>query len=164
LASDSDTRYPVPSRALIEAIEDLLSLAGLFAVAFVAATILPAQSEAALVALLAVGDLSPVLLVIVATCGNVLGAVVNWLLGRWVEQYRHRRWFPVGEKALDRAMGWYRRWGRWSLLLSWAPIGGDALTVAAGVLREPLWSFLLLVTIAKAGRYIILAAITLGLL
>ena len=31
--------------------------------------------------------------------------------------------------------------GRWSLLLSWAPIGGDALTVAAGVLREPLWSF-----------------------
>ncbi|MDG2480629.1 MAG: DedA family protein, partial [Alphaproteobacteria bacterium] len=57
-----------------------------------------------------------------------------------------------------------RRWGRWSLLLSWAPIGGDALTVAAGVLREPLWSFLLLVTIAKAGRYIILAAITLGLL
>ena len=143
--------------------EDLYSLAGLFAVAFVAATILPAQSEAALVALLVLGSQSPLLLVLVATLGNVAGAVVNWLLGRWVEQYRHRRWFPVSDKSLDRATGWYRRWGRWSLLLSWAPIGGDALTVAAGVLREPLWSFLLLVTIAKAGRYIVLAAITLGL-
>ncbi|KRW96786.1 hypothetical protein AQY21_07310 [Paracoccus sp. MKU1] len=144
--------------------EDLLSLAGVFAIAFVAATILPAQSEAALVGLLVLGKQPPVLLVIVATIGNVLGSVTNWLLGRWVEHYRHRRWFPVSEQALDRATGWYRRWGRWSLLLSWAPIGGDALTVAAGVLREPFWSFLLLVTIAKAGRYMVLTVITLGLL
>lgn len=152
------------TRALTGNVEDLLSLAGLFAVAFVAATILPAQSEAALVGLLVLGKQSPVMLVIVATIGNVLGSVTNWLLGRWIEHYRHRRWFPVSEQALDRATGWYRRWGRWSLLLSWAPIGGDALTVAAGVLREPFWSFLLLVTIAKAGRYIVLAAVTLGLL
>ncbi|PSM19722.1 YqaA family protein [Nitratireductor sp. StC3] len=152
------------ARALTGNVEDLISLAGLFAVAFVAATILPAQSEAALVGLLVIGKQSPALLVIVATIGNVLGSVTNWLLGRWVERYRHRRWFPVSEQALDRATGWYRRWGRWSLLLSWAPIGGDALTVAAGVLREPFWSFLLLVTIAKAGRYLVLTAITLGLL
>lgn len=144
--------------------EDLLSLAGLFAVAFVAATILPAQSEAALVGLLVVGKQSVILLVTVATVGNVLGSVINWLLGRWIEHYRDRRWFPASEQALARATAWYRRWGRWSLLLSWAPIGGDALTVAAGVLREPFWSFLLLVTVAKAGRYIALAAVTLGLL
>ncbi len=67
-------------------------------------------------------------------------------------------------KALDRASLWYRKWGRWSLLLSWAPLGGDALTVAAGVLREPLWSFLALVAIAKAGRYAALAAATAGLI
>ncbi|MPL79666.1 Inner membrane protein YqaA [bioreactor metagenome] len=152
------------TRALTGNVEDLLSLAGVFAIAFVAATILPAQSEAALVGLLVLGKQPPVLLVIVATIGNVLGSVTNWLLGRWVEHYRHRRWFPVSEQALDRATGWYRRWGRWSLLLSWAPIGGDALTVAAGVLREPFWSFLLLVTIAKAGRYMVLTVITLGLL
>lgn len=125
------------ARALIGNVEDLLSLAGLFAVAFVAATVLPAQSEAALVGLLVLGKQSPLLLVIVATIGNVLGSVTNWLLGRWIEHYRHRRWFPVGEQALDRATGWYRRWGRWSLLL---------------------------VTIAKAGRYIVLTAATLGLL
>ena len=138
--------------------EDLFPLLGLFAVAFAA------QSEAALVVLLVLEKQSPVLLVAVATLGNVLGSVTNWLLGRWVEHYRGRSWFPVSGRSLDRATGWYRRWGRWSLLLSWAPIGGDALTVAAGILREPLWSFLLLVTVAKAARYIVLAAVTLGFL
>lgn len=144
--------------------QDIAVLGSLFGVAFIAATILPAQSEAALVALLVTGKWSPLLLIAVASVGNVLGATVNWALGRGVTRFRHRRWFPVGERALERATGWYRRWGRWSLLLSWAPIGGDALTVAAGVLREPFWSFLLLVTIAKAGRYLVLAAITLGFL
>jgi membrane protein YqaA with SNARE-associated domain len=142
---------------------DLSTYLGLFAIAFVAATILPAQSEAALVALLAAGTQSPVLLVAVASAGNVLGAVVNWALGRGVERFRDRKWFPVKPAQLDRATGWYRRWGRWSLLLSWAPVGGDALTVAAGVLREPLWSFLLLVGVAKTLRYVALAAVTLNI-
>lgn len=143
--------------------DDILPLAALFASAFASATILPGQSEAALIALLVVGKQTPLTLIIVATIGNVLGSLANWLLGRWIEHYRHRRWFPVGEKSLDRAVNWYRRWGRWSLLLSWAPIGGDALTVAAGMLREPAWSFLLLVTAAKAGRYLVVAAVTLGI-
>ncbi|WP_187972000.1 YqaA family protein [Aquibium microcysteis] len=141
---------------------DLAVYAGLFAVAFVAATILPAQSEAALVALL-VADAQPAaLLVLAASAGNTLGAVVNWALGRGVERFSGRRWFPVEPRHLDQATGWYRRWGRWSLLFSWAPVVGDALTVAAGVLREPFWSFLLLVAIAKTGRYLVLAAATLG--
>ena len=140
----------------------MLAFSGLFALAFVAATILPAQSEAALVGLQVAGY--PIVpLVIVASIGNTLGAVVNWALGRGVERFRNRRWFPVSPASLDRASGWYGKWGRWSLLLSWAPIGGDALTVAAGVLREPLWSFVLLVAIAKTGRYVVLAAATAGL-
>lgn len=143
---------------------DLSAYLGLFAIAFVAATILPAQSEAALVALLVAGTQSPVMLVAVASVGNVLGAVVNWALGRGVERFRDRKWFPVQPAQLERATGWYRRWGRWSLLLSWAPIGGDALTVAAGVLREPLWSFVLLVAIAKTLRYVVLALVTLNIL
>lgn len=143
--------------------ETALALAGLFLVAFVAATILPAQSEAALVGLQLAGH--PVLLLVaVAGIGNTLGAVVNWALGRGVDRYRGRRWFPVSPAALDRASAWYGRWGRWSLLLSWAPLGGDALTVAAGVLREPLWSFLALVAVAKFGRYAVLAAATAGFL
>lgn len=137
---------------------DLSAYLGLFAIAFVAATILPAQSEAALVALLLAGAQDPVALVAVTSLGNTLGAMANWALGRAVTRFKDRRWFPVTEAQLDRATGWYRRWGRWSLLLSWAPIGGDALTVAAGVLREPLWSFTLLVGLAKTARYVVLAA------
>ncbi|MEW9806639.1 YqaA family protein [Mesorhizobium sp. ZMM04-5] len=140
----------------------VLALGGLFAIAFVAATILPAQSEAALVGMQLAGY--PVLLLIaVASLGNTLGAVVNWLLGRAVESQRDRAWFPVSGAALERATRWYGKWGRWSLLLSWAPIGGDALTVAAGALREPFWSFLMLVAIAKTGRYVVLALATAGL-
>jgi membrane protein YqaA with SNARE-associated domain len=144
--------------------DDLAILGGLFVIAFVAATVFPAQSEAALVGLLVTGIHSPVLLVAVASLGNVLGAVVNWALGRGIESFRERKWFPVSRGSLDRATAWYGKWGRWSLLLSWAPIGGDALTVAAGVLREPLCSFVILVTMAKTARYVVVAAATLGVI
>ena len=134
---------------------------GLFLAALIAATILPAQSEAVLAGLLATETYSPVLLIIVAGIGNVLGSVINWLLGRGVERFRDARWFPVNAKNLDRAGRWYRKYGWWSLLLSWMPIIGDPLTVAAGIMREPFPRFLLVVTIAKFGRYIALAAIVL---
>jgi membrane protein YqaA with SNARE-associated domain len=131
--------------------------AGMFLSAFLAATILPVNSEIVFVGLL-LADHSPLFVVIVASAGNVLGTAVNWLLGRGVERYHDRRWFPVSSPTLLRAQRWYRRYGRWSLLLSWTPILGDALTVAAGALREPFVTFLLLVTVAKAGRYAVLAA------
>ena len=137
---------------------------GLFLSALAAATILPMQSEAALVGLL-LTDAYPVwILIAVASFGNVLGSALSWLLGRSVERFRHRRWFPVKDASLERAQHWYRRYGKWSLLLSWAPIIGDPLTVVAGILREPFPTFLLLVTIAKVGRYLLLAAATLSLI
>ncbi|WP_330165810.1 YqaA family protein [Salipiger marinus] len=122
---------------------------------------LPAQSEALVVGLL-LTDYAPWLVLAVASVGNVLGSVVNWFLGRGIELFRGRRCFPASPAALARAEGWYRRYGRWSLLLAWAPIIGDPLTVVAGVLRETFLVFLLLVSIAKIGRYLILAAATLG--
>ncbi len=142
---------------------ELAAYGGLFAIAFVAATILPMQSEAALAALLASGSFPVAALIAVASLGNVLGSIVNWLIGRGIERFRGRSWFPVGPAKLDRVMKWYRRYGRWSLLLSWAPVMGDPLTVAAGVLREPLWSFVAIVTIAKVARYLVVAGATLGL-
>ncbi|HCJ28264.1 MAG TPA: hypothetical protein DHV63_02955 [Pseudomonas sp.] len=141
---------------------DLTAYFGLFIAAFAAATLVPAQSETVLVGLLLGGNFSPAMLLGVATLGNVLGSLVNWLLGRSVERLRHLRWFPVSEQQLERAQRRYHRYGRWSLLLSWVPIIGDPLTMVAGTLREPLWSFLLLVTLAKGGRYLLLASATLG--
>ena len=140
----------------------LAAYGGLFLAAFAAATIVPAQSEAVLAGLLATRNYAPVILILVAGIGNVLGSVVNWLLGRGVERFREARWFPVSAGSLERAGNWYRRYGWWSLLLSWLPIVGDPLTVAAGIMREPFGRFLIVVSIAKFGRYIVLAALVLN--
>ena len=142
---------------------DLYAYFGLFAAAFGAATLLPLQSEALLVALLLGGAQPAWTLVLVASLGNVAGSLVNWWLGRYVERYRDRRWFPVSEQRLQQAQRWYGRYGRWSLLLSWLPVIGDPLTLVAGIMREPLWRFTLIVTLAKTLRYTVLAAATLGL-
>jgi membrane protein YqaA with SNARE-associated domain len=140
---------------------DLSIYAGLFAVALIAATIFPLQSEALLVGLLLAGSHPAWLLVAVASVGNVIGSTINWWLGRSIERFRERRWFPIKPAALDRAARWYHRYGRWTLLLSWTPVIGDPLTMIAGVLREPLASFLLIVAIAKTARYIVVAALVL---
>ena len=121
------------------------------------------QSEAVLVAMLLSGSYVTATLLCVATLGNVLGSVLNWVLGRSIERFRHHRWFPVSEHKLDKAQRFYLRYGRWSLLLSWVPIIGDPLTVIAGVMREPLWRFVLIVTLAKGTRYLVLTAVTVGL-
>jgi len=136
--------------------------ASLFAVAFLAATILPAQSELGLVGLILSENYALPVLIGVASAGNTLGAVVNWLIGRYVNQLQDRKWFPATPKQLEKATEWYGKYGRWSLLLSWMPIIGDPLTLAAGVLREPFLSFFFLVGIAKATRYIVVAALTLN--
>nr|WP_210309836.1 YqaA family protein [Rhizobium rosettiformans] len=136
----------------------------MFLAAFLAATIVPAQSEAVLVGLILADKQPLLLLLLVATTGNALGSVVNWLLGRFIEHFRDRPWFPVSPEKLARAEAWYRRFGVWSLLLSWVPIIGDPLTVVAGVLKTPFLTFLALVTLAKAGRYIVLAVVTLGVI
>tara|TARA_R110000823_G_scaffold48813_4_gene123714 strand:+ start:1243 stop:1671 length:429 start_codon:yes stop_codon:yes gene_type:complete len=140
----------------------MIAYVGLFMSALVAATILPMQSEAVLVSLLATSAYSPMVLIGVATVGNVLGSVINWYLGRFLMQFRDRRWFPASQSQLDKAQRWYHRYGRWSLLGSWLPLVGDPLTVVAGVLKEPLLPFLILVTIAKGARYLILAGIVLA--
>ncbi|PDT10211.1 YqaA family protein [Rhizobium sp. M1] len=140
---------------------DFASYFGLFAAALGAATILPMQSEPVLVGLLLTGKFSVLVLLAVASIGNTLGSIANWFLGRGVERFRDRRWFPVGEEALERSSRWYRKYGKWTLLLSWMPVFGDALTIVAGVLREPLLPFTILVFVAKTGRYVVLTLATL---
>jgi membrane protein YqaA with SNARE-associated domain len=136
-----------------------LDLLLLFAASLLAATIVPAQSEAVLAGLALAGNHSLVVLVAVATLGNVLGACINWLLGRYLEHFKNKRWFPVKEAALDKAARTYQRYGVWSLLLSWVPIIGDPLTVIAGLLRTPFPLFVLLVTIGKLARYVAVVSV-----
>ena len=142
----------------------MLALTGLFLAALLAATLLPAQSEAVLVGLLLAGSHPVWLLLVVATAGNVLGALVNWAIGRWIGHFGDHPRAPVSAARLAKAGAWYRRWGWISLFGSWLPIVGDPLTLVAGALREPLWRFIVVVSLAKAGRYLVLAAATLAVM
>jgi len=132
---------------------------GLFTTALVAATLVPVSSEAVLGALTAADGHEVWLLVAVATAGNTLGSVVNWLLGRYCLRWRGRRWFPIKPAVLDRAAERFRHYGLWSLLFAWLPIVGDPLTFAAGMLGVRFRAFLILVAIGKAARYIAVAAL-----
>lgn len=124
--------------------------------AFVAATLLPAQSEVVFVGLLAAKTVDPLALFLVAAVANTAGSVVNWWLGRLiatggVERLPARlRPDPV---RFAKAQRGFERYGWPSLLLAWLPIIGDPLTFVAGTLNYPLGRFVVLVFIGKAARY-----------
>jgi membrane protein YqaA with SNARE-associated domain len=136
----------------------------LFLITFASATILPLQSEAVLTAMLLKAQQPWLALLAVASFGNTLGAGVNWFLGREINRFRDRRWFPASPQRMAQAENIYARYGRWCLIFAWVPVIGDALTVVSGVLKEKLWLFLLLVGLGKSARYAALAAALAGFL
>ncbi len=131
----------------------------LFSSAFLAATIIPFYSEVMLYVLIRQGE-SAWLLIGVASLGNTLGAAVNWVLGRFLLHYQDRRWFYFKPEQVEKAQRWFQSYGVWSLLFAWLPIGGDALTFIAGVMRVRFWIFISLVGIGKTCRYIAILYLT----
>lgn len=136
----------------------------LFLSAFGAATLLPLQSEAVLLGLLMQGSHPAGMLIAAASLGNILGSCVNWWLGLKIEHYKDKKWFPVSAGKMQQAQGIYRKYGFWSLLLSWVPVIGDPITLIAGLLKENFPRFLLMVSIAKIGRYLCIYLLFLGLI
>jgi membrane protein YqaA with SNARE-associated domain len=131
-------------------------LGGLFLSSFLAATILPLSSELVLGYLLLHNYGVPGVLA-TATLGNVLGALVNYGLGRAGGGPVLERLFRVSPKEIERARHRFKTHGTLSLLLAWVPVIGDPLTVVAGMLKIRLWVFLTLVSIGKFTRYAVLS-------
>lgn len=129
---------------------------GLFVAAFLAATVLPLSSEVVLSALL-VNGLSPTTLVIVATIGNVLGSLFNYALGYWARFEVTQKVLKISDQAFSTAELRFKKYGLVSLCFAWVPIIGDPLTLIAGVLRVRLLWFLILVTLGKLGRYLVIS-------
>ena len=133
----------------------MLELWGLFASAFISSTIAPGGSEAVL-AYMVSEQLHPVmLLVVVATIGNTLGALTTWWLGHLAAKK-----FPaehVLDKSKQKALQWVRHWGNWSLLFSWLPVVGDGLCFAGGWLKLPLLLSLMFILVGKLFRYLFVA-------
>ena len=139
---------------------DLLTYAWMFTAALVAGTFLPflpASSELVLGGFLAAGQGEPVLLVLAATVGNTVGAIINYGVGRYVSELAGRRWFPATETQIERASDRFNHYGVWILLLTWLPLIGDIITTIAGLLRTNFQLFLALTTIGKFFRYFAIA-------
>ena len=127
----------------------------LFGISFLAATILPFSSELSLAGLISSSNFNNSLLLIAASLGNILGSVVNWLIGFYSRSFASNKWFPFNEMQITRSSKWFEKIGKWSLLFAWVPILGDPLTLVAGLLRVRFLDFVILVAIGKVSRYLI---------
>ena len=128
---------------------------GMLVAAFLAASILPFNSEAVMVGLQAAG-LDPIFLIVYGTIGNVLGSMFNYTIGRlgkmeWIEKYLH-----VKKEDLDKAHRFMAGRGAWMGLLSVIPVVGDVITVALGLMRANVVIVVISVTISKLLRYVLL--------
>jgi len=128
----------------------------LFFSALISATLFPGGSEALLIYRLHEGAY-PVSMVAIASVGNILGSLITYGMGRLGNRVVHRKWMRISEQQSERAERWFSRYGRPSLVMAWLPIVGDPLCLTAGLLRCPLISFIILVSIGKIGRYAFLA-------
>lgn len=129
----------------------VLALSGLFAAAFFSATLLPGHSEAVLLAYLRFHPEAVAPALAIATLGNTLGGMTSYLIGRLVPG-----------RAQARGIERVRRWGSPVLLLSWLPVVGDALPLAAGWLRLNPWLCVLFMALGKGMRYGLIAVLAAG--
>jgi len=137
-----------------------LGYIGIFFASFLAATILPLSSEVVLSALLLNG-LSPAILVLIATTGNVFGSLVNYALGYWVSLSSIKKWLQISDDDFNKAKKRFAKFGIVSLFFAWVPIIGDPLTLIAGIFRIKLHWFILLVTAGKFLRYLVVSYLVL---
>ena len=128
----------------------------LLTVSFMVATIIPFGSEMYFGTLLSLGKYNSFLLLVSASIGNVLGSVFNWVCGYYVNYLIKKPWFPIKQNKIQKGNEIFNKYGKWSLLLSWVPFIGDPITFVAGTLRYSLIPFVILVSIGKVARYLVI--------
>jgi len=126
----------------------------LFLSAFISATLLPFGSEALFIYDVTQGHNFYILL-IVATFGNSLGAIVNYFIGLKGEEFLIKKRYLKEEKII-KTKKYFDKYGSFIILFAWLPIIGDPLTFIAGVLKFNFKIFLILVVIGKFLRYLFL--------
>ena len=125
----------------------------LFFSAFISSTLFPGGSEAVLAYLVSDATHPLYLLITVATIGNTLGAMTSWGIGRLVSiRYSTEK---LSKESQQKAVTRLQHYGSPILLLSWLPVVGDPLCVAAGWLRIHWLKSLLFITTGKLLRYIV---------
>lgn len=133
----------------------------LFFISLISATLFPLGSEALLIYNINEGY-NLYALLFFATFGNVLGSIINYILGLKGEQFLQNRKI-LDEKKLYKYKKFFQKYGFYSLFLAWAPVIGDPITLIAGVLKYDFKKFVLIVSISKFLRYLFLCIATLYL-
>ncbi len=136
-------------------------LPALFALSFLAATVVPLGSEWLLIGLI-LHSFDAEQVVAVATIGNYLGACTTYVIGLWGSTFIMHKVLRIDSDQSDKAATIFRKYGSWSLLLSWLPLIGDPLCLVAGTLRLNFLQFSLLAFSGKLARYALIAAVTTG--
>ncbi len=122
------------------------SLVSLCLAAFLAATLLPLSSEAALFAVLKLHPDLHWMAIVVATLANTAGGMTNYVIGRYLQ---HKK--PL--RQLERVA----RWGAPATAFGWLPIVGEGLCLAAGWLRLNWMAVVLWQVIGRGLRYWVIA-------
>lgn len=124
-----------------------VGLPTVFIVSLVSATLLPMGSEPAVFAVIKLNASLFWPTILVATCGNTIGGVIDYWMGYGAKQTfareRQTRWF-----------GWLRRYGAKTMLLAWLPGIGDPICMLGGWLKLPFWPSVLYMAVGKFLRYV----------
>ena len=136
----------------------------LFISSFLSSTLLPGHSELTLTTFIFLKKYSIIDLIIFASIGNILGSILNWCMGYYLTNLKNRKCFPINTSRLTRASSWFLKYGKWTLFFSWVPVIGDPLTIIAGVFRVPIYTFILIVSIAKIMRYFFVSLVATNIL
>lgn len=134
----------------MRALVDQWGLWGIAVSGFLSSTVLPGTSELLLTGYVAAVPTEALAAFVVASAFNTAGAMTTWGIGRLVPRVR-----PIDSSALARI----ERYGVWALLFTWVPVIGDGLSLAAGWMRLPFASSLLLTLVGKALRYGVLLGV-----
>ena len=98
-------------------------------------TFFPFASETYLSTLFLSEKYNNFILLIFASLGNILGSLISWIFGYFINYFMNKSWFPVNKYLLQKATSIFKKYGKWSLLLSWVPFIGDPIAFAAGTFR-----------------------------
>lgn len=150
--------YPLYPLEMMDAFIQILishGLFGMFISSFLAGSILPFSSEVVMAGLQVAGA-SPVGLFIGGTLGNTLGTLVNYWIGSLGKEEWITKYLKLPPAKLEKGKQYVVKYGAWAGILTWLPILGEALAVAMGYLRTPLWFSILAMLVGKGARYAVI--------
>ncbi len=136
---------------------------GMFISAFLAGSVVPANSELVMSGLLALGY-DDWMLIFFATLGNLLGGMTCYYLGylgrmEWITKYMR-----IKEEKVNKMHRFLEGRGAWLAVFVFVPFIGDVIIVVFGLMRSNFFIVSLAMLIGKLSKYVVWLYATKGVL